>query len=412
MDSKLPNVLSTVKNHLERIKPHRWTANIKDPRAKINRKWNLSYVLEVITAGMLSGTKTLRSLETLSELLGNRISDTTLHGILVKLASEPLHKALEEDVKCALRSHELAKDDFPVRITAIDGKSISMTERKVNDYSDPVSGSGAGQFRHMVLRALHVSSETKLFLGQRAIPSKGAETKELRPFIETLLSAYGKTELLEVLSVDAGMVSKENSDFIREKGLHYIMALKGCQATLFAYANDVLSDSSEPVLKTTEIVNGKSVLRELRRYSIVGSLHNWEHIKEIWRIQQTVTDKKTKKETLENRFFLTSLPPEMLSDTHVLQAIRMHWGIENNGFWNLDTAWSEDSSPWVNSAMLFISLMRMLSYNTIARLRTRKWRSARARQVSWASIMKLMEHACCHLRFEAVASNTATPANC
>ena len=94
----------------------------------------------------------------------------------------------------------------------------------------------------------------------------------------------------------------------------------------------------------------------------------------------------------------------------MLQAIRMHWGIENNGFWLCDTAWTEDDSPWTNRALRFVSLLRLLAYNATSRLLTRRLRSARARELSWKSAMKLLEHACCQLRQIFVAKNLAQPA--
>jgi hypothetical protein len=133
-----------VKKHLQRIRPSRWFAKVKDPRASINQRWELPYLLEVLTAGMLSGCKTLREVETFSEVYDSRVSDTTLHDILVALDAKPLQEALERDVKVALRNHELPKDEFPVRITAIDGKSIAISNQSFGSNSDPVAGGGAG----------------------------------------------------------------------------------------------------------------------------------------------------------------------------------------------------------------------------------------------------------------------------
>lgn len=406
MNSGISHVLPVVKKHLQRIRPSRWFAKVKDPRASTNQRWELSYLLEVLTAGMLSGCKTLREVETFSEVYDCRVSDTTLHDILVALDGKPLQEALERDVKMALRNHELPKDVFPVRITAIDGKSIAISNQNFGSNSDPITGGGDGQFRHMALRALHVSNETKLFLGQRELPSKGSETTELRPFIETLIAAYGKTGLLEVISVDAGMVSKANADFLTDKGLRYIMALKGSQSNLFAMANEMFANISAPLKMTVDSLNGKKVVRELYR-TVSNHLNRWGSVRETWMIRQTVTCQKMKKQTVEQRFFLTSIAPETLSDTQVMQAIRMHWGIENNGFWILDTAWAEDTSPWANRAMRFVSLLRLLSYNTISRLINRRLRSARARALSWPSVMKIVEHACCQMRLAITAQNIA-----
>jgi len=324
MKPGISHALPVVKKHLQRIRPNRWFAKVKDPRATTNRRWELGYLLEVITAGMLSGCKTLREVETFSEVYDSRVSDTTLHDVLISLDGDPLQEALERDVKMALRNHELPKESFPVRITAIDGKSIAVSNQNFGQNSDPITGGGDGQFRHMALRALHVSNETKLFLGQRQLPSKGAETTELRPFIETLLAAYGNTGLLEVISVDAGMVSKENAAFLTSKGLLYIMALKGSQPKLFANANEIFASMTVAVKTTVESLNGKQIARELYR-TVNHNLNNWENVREAWMIKQTVTCNKTKKQTIEHRFFLTSISPGMLTDSQVMQAIRMHW---------------------------------------------------------------------------------------
>jgi hypothetical protein len=56
--------------------------------------------------------------------------DRTLHDLAVGLDGEPLRAVLVEEVKGALRAHELPKSAFPVRITAIDGKSVSVSGRR------------------------------------------------------------------------------------------------------------------------------------------------------------------------------------------------------------------------------------------------------------------------------------------
>jgi hypothetical protein len=52
-----------------------------------------------------------------------------------------------------------------------------------------------------------------------------------------------KMKLMDVISVDAGMVSKENADRLIAQGLGYIMALKGPQQTLHAEAKDWIASS-------------------------------------------------------------------------------------------------------------------------------------------------------------------------
>jgi hypothetical protein len=404
----LPNTFGLIKKHLERIDPRNWFRAVVDPRSPTNLYWSFAYLQEVLFGGMLSGAQSLRGVETFSEIYGERVPDTTLHDLLIRLDGEPLRAVLVDEVKEALRAHELPKDAFPVRVTAIDGKSASVSREKMSQWSDPIGGGGEGQYRHMALRALHVSNETKLFLGQREIPNKSAETTEFRPFLDQLIADYGKTRLLEVISVDAGMVSKENADHIKAKGLEYVMALKGPQQALYAEACAWIATSPKGMKTTTEVANGKRITRELSRCRCVD--HKlWGHLKEIWYVKQTTVEIKSGETTVEERYFLCSLAPEILGDGQVLQTIRMHWGVENNGFWTLDTVWLEDDAPWAHRALVFVSLLRLLAYNAVSRLLTRRLQEEKVRALRWKDILKQIEHACCQLRHQWLADGTAEP---
>ena len=139
------NILKVINKHVKRVLPAKWWKCLKDYRFSANQQWTLGYVMEVLLAEALSGCKTLRDVETLSELYAERVPDTTLHDIMVGLDPTALQKELAQGVKQALREHELPKEEFPVRITAIDGKGLFSTDRPVNDNSEPIGGGGNGE---------------------------------------------------------------------------------------------------------------------------------------------------------------------------------------------------------------------------------------------------------------------------
>ncbi|MGH8611112.1 MAG: hypothetical protein ACREYF_03450, partial [Gammaproteobacteria bacterium] len=141
---------------------------------------------------------------------------------------------------------------------------------------------------------------------------------------------------------------------------------------------------SLPDKTTSESHSGKRVIREIYRLPVEG-LYTWGHLREIWHVKQTTIDMKTAEETLEERFFLTSLAPQSLHDAEVLQAVRMHWRIENNGFWTMDCVGGEDDAPWTHRALLFVSLLRLLTYNAVSRLLTRRLRQAKTSSVAFRS---------------------------
>jgi hypothetical protein len=403
------NILNVIQRHIERVLDKDWWKCLKDYRYRANKEWRLGYVLEVLMAGALCGCKTLRDVETLSEVYADRVPDTTLHDMLVQIDPEGLKSELAKGVKQALREHELPKEDFPVRITAIDGKYNFNTSKPVNKFSEPIAGGGNGeQYRHMALRAMYVSSETKLYLGQHEIESKGSETGELIEFIDQLQLNYGRTELLEVISVDAGMVSKKNAQELIDRGLNYILAIKGCQPTLFATAQN-LFDGVMPSCVTEEVYNGNLVRRKLTR-SRSPIIESWGHIQEFWKIETDIIAPHGTILSCDVRFYITSLDPSKLTDKHILAAIRMHWGIENNAHWCFDALWHEDTAPWTSRAMVFVAHLRMIAYNIIQRLKTRRLKAQQNRDLAWKDLFRFFEHALCSWRSIAEANGTALPA--
>lgn len=392
----IPSTKPVVKKHLKRTVKIEWSKVLNDPRSLTNMKWRFNYLMDMIFYGMLTGQKTLRHVEDFSENYHERISDSTLYVLLSKIDPEPLRGLVSKEVKRALHDHELPKDNFPVRITAIDGKCASVSKQSVGFFSQKSECNDTVQYVNRVLRAAHVSNETKLVLGQREIHGKTNETREFIPFVESLLNLYGKTDLLEVISVDAGMISRDNANFLNKNGLKYIMALKNPQKKLVEAGYELLGNRKNYDEMTTESVNGKTVTRQLYRCD-APEYPEWSHLKQFWRIKQKTKNKG--KVTTEDRYFVTSLEYSKLNHKQVLQAIRMHWGIENNANWVFDTAWREDDCPWCNQAFTLITLLRVFAYNIISRLKSRRLRK-KDRERSWAGIMSMVNMVLIEMRIE------------
>ena len=406
-----PNLFPVVKNHIKRAATFAWDKLLIDPRSKVNQKLDFHFAINMLFLGILSGMKNLREIETFSEICSERIPDTTLNNLVIEVDAEPLRDVLVKEVKAALRAHELPKEQFPVRLTAIDGKCLSVSTQSVGAFSQKSVCNGSVQYLNRALRAFHVSNDTTLCIGQREILGKSAETSEFQPFVQNLIQDYGSTSLLEVISVDAGMTSKANADFLVSQNLDYIMALKGGQQTLLANATALLGSRTEPDKVTSEQTNGKSVTREFYRCQVADKdQHGWTHLKEFWRINQTSITLSSGKHEVEQRYFLSSLSHTTLNNAQAMQAIRMHWRIENNGNWITDTAFQEDDAPFANHALVLISLLRMLAYNILSRLKNRRLRQAQARTMSLTGIMKQIEHAVAQLLLFAHLTQEEQPA--
>lgn len=378
-----------ISKHLKRTLPERWEQVLEDPR-RSERVWEFGSLLKVVVNALLSGCKNLREVETLTATSGIRVPDTTLQDLLVQIDPEPLNEELARGVKAANRSHELDNKELPIRLTVIDGKKLSVTDYEANEHSTNRSQEGHAQYVHQALRAFHVSSTLKLLMGQEMIHPETNESGAFKPFLERLVKLYGRTNLLEVFSMDAGFTGIKNAQAIIEKGYHYIFALKSPHMhPIAAKAIQLLGKRKHPDKIETEYVNGKHITRSLYRCTAFA-VNGWGHATELWRIHKQTSSHGSTVNT-EDHYYVTSLPPSRLSDSMVLKTIRMHWSIENNANWVMDVAWKEDSNPWCNRALELLTLLRMLAYNTVARFKCRRLRRAKILSWSWAQVLQLIQ---------------------
>lgn len=375
--------------HLTRTLPQHWEQVLEDPR-RYERSWAFGSLLQVVVNALVSGCKSLREVEILTETSGARVPDTTLHDLLVQIDPEPLNEELAKGVKDANRNHELDNKELPFRLTVIDGKTLSVTDYEVDEHSINRSQKGCTKYVHHALRAFHVSSTVKLLMAQQMVPRGTNENGTLRSLLEKLVELYGRTNLLEVLSMDAGFTGADNAQAIIDHQLHYIFAIKAPEMhPIAARAIELLGNRTRPDKKETEYMNGKHITRSLFRCR-APAVNGWSHATELWRMQKE-TLPSDGRVTIEDHYYVTSLPTTRLCDSLVLKTIRMHWGIENSANWVMDVAWEEDLRPWCNQALELLTLLRMIAYNAVARFKFRRFRRAKTQHWSWEQLLRFIQ---------------------
>ncbi len=381
--------MKLVHKHLRRVLRADWHKIFQDPRRKF-RRWSLGNILDRLIKGMVGGCRNLRQLELLTGLCGDRLPDTTAWDLIVQLDSTPLNIEIARGVKEAARCHELDDKELPFNLVAIDGKSLAVNTSPVNEDSVNRSQKGCRKYVNMAFRAMLASKSLKLLMGQHMIPRGTNERGAFQAFMDKLIGLYGRTKLLEVVSVDAGITSKKNAQYLTNHDIDYIMVLKNrLFSRMTQEAQALLSNKAKPDKVEKENVNGKIITRELYR-CVAPALKGWESATELWRIT-TSTERKDSSVAIETRYFVTSIATHQLSHRQVLRAVRLHWSIENNANWVLDTAWDEDRNPWSNKALELMSLLRVLAYNLIARLKFRRLRSSN-RNITWKNLLGIVQN--------------------
>ena len=383
--------MSIIHKHLGRILPQRWGRVIEDPR-RCELRWCFSEFMDSLMKGFVSGCKSFRELEMLTALSGRRIPDTTLHDFVAGLDPEPLEEELAREVKQANRCHELDNKELPIRLTVIDGKTLSTTTESVDEYSINRSQKGCSKYVQHALRAFHASSTVKLHMGQFRVPCGTNEKGIFRAFLDRLVELYGNTNLLEVFSFDAGFTSIKNAQAIVNYGYRYIFALKDPRVhAVTRAAMERLSEKCSPVQMQEEQVNGRQITRHLYRCAAT-QVKGWHHATQFWRVLKVTRCLSSGRLTSEDHYYVTNIPAQTLSHTLVLKAVRLHWSIENDANWVMDTVWKEDSRPFANYALETISLMRMIAYNIVARFKLRKIRRTKARDWTWDMVLQAFKN--------------------
>lgn len=227
------------------------------------------------------------------------------------------------------------KDQLPVSIEQdiipIDGKTICNSK-------DTYTGKKAV---HMVSA---MSTKYSLVLGQKKCEEKSNEITAI-PDLLQMLSIAGA-----IITIDAMGCQKNIAELILSKGADYVLALKGNQGNLHKEVAGFFENTKQKEFKKyiheqdeyTEKSHGHIETRECTTITDLSWLLEtdpWAGIKSIVKIKATVINMSNGKQTIEDRYYISSLDgnAKLLN-----KAVRTHWHIENNLHWVLDVVFRED----------------------------------------------------------------------
>ena len=310
-------------------------ADVPDPRIARHRWHKLRDILVIAVGAVLCGAESYPAIEDFGhereewlkqflELPEGIPSHDTFNRVLRLMDPVPFQA-------CFLRWMQAVAEVTTGEIVAIDGKALRRSFAK-----------GTGK------RAIHMvsawASENGVVLGQRKVDTKSNEITAI-PELLDLLALKGC-----IVTIDAMGCQRTIAQKIVARGADYVLALKGNQPTLEqaverffvtgpeAEAHRTRSEYHEQ----TEQGHGRV---ETRCTWISADLEAelsavaWPGLQSIGMVEATrILGGKT---SVEQRFYLSSLPPEA---EQFAQAVRKHWGIENQLHWSLDVTFREDQS--------------------------------------------------------------------
>ena len=392
-------------------------ASVQDPRCRRGRRWSLRALLTATVVGMVAQEKSFRGVELLTDHLEGcrrrlhiprRVPDSTLARVVSRVDDEAgLRENLVDAVHRAKRRKALEPTHLPIGVLAIDGKTIWTGHKAIDDDACQRSVQGEREdYRIHALHAVLVTAAAQPCLDQMLVPAETNEMGALPALLEQLVEMYGSESYFEVVSVDAGMTSAANAERISKSGLRYVMAVKGTQPALLS---EIIRLCGSGASKQTGVVcvaktpwehyRGKRICRELYRSTDIAGWPDWRSARQAWRVKQTTVDGNGDT-TVEERYFITSLPLDRLTPRQILSLVRLHLGVENGCHWTMDVVLHEDTNAWCTTggALRTLSWLRLLAYNLLRDLRQRYLRAAKNRRMPWDELRRYIAQALVNAR--------------
>jgi predicted transposase YbfD/YdcC len=306
--------------------------DLEDPRVERTRKHPLINVVFMAVCGVLSGANSIAGIHEFAidrrswfarhiDLTNDIPSEDTFGRVLARLDPGAFEKCLLSWIRAVQKVTEN-------RMVAIDGKTLRGS-------SDHEQGRAA---IHMVSAW---AMENKLSLGQVVVHEKSNEITAI-PELLQLLEISGA-----LVTIDAMGCQREIADRIRERGGDYVLAVKQNQPTLYERVEEAINEALEEDAEnldehqTVEKGHGR---QETRTYSIVAAPDAVDP-EELWRdlsavgiaISERVDSQG--RASMETRYYILS---RLITVQEFAEAVRGHWGIENNLHWQLDVSFRED----------------------------------------------------------------------
>lgn len=221
-------------------------------------------------------------------------------------------------------------------LVAIDGK----TSRRSHDRSQ-------GQAPLHLVSAFATTS--RLVLGQEAVDDKASELAAIPVLLERLAAEGGLKGA--VVTIDAIACNATIAQAIRDAGADYLLAVKANQPTLRGEIEAYFAEAPEAVLDHVADVDKGHGRIEQRTVTVAREV-DWltggrcfpgevrlPAVASIIRVQSKAELKDRCR--FETRYYVSSAT---LCAQAAAEAVRRHWGIENQLHWVLDVVFNDDQS--------------------------------------------------------------------
>lgn len=172
----------------------------------------------------------------------------------------------------------------------------------------------------------------------------------------------------KIVTADALFCSRAFAKTVRDRGGHYVLALKKNQAKLFADVQRRFARKGERDTATVlqEATHDRRERRQaaVMRDKTLAELHDFPGIAAIARITSQRQRKGHPADKPFTRYFVLS---QYVSAKRLLEIVRSHWTVENQMHWVLDVLFAEDANrARKDAAPENLAVLRRLAFNILS----------------------------------------------
>ena len=339
------------------------TKKLDDTREQYKIKHNMSDIVIITLLGILANANTW------NEIYCFAVShETWLKSFLELPSGIPSHDTIQR-VIAIINPSILYTSTVKYLINLIDNLTSKTQEKDVKSMDGKtINGSSRSEQTTDKINPTNVMSIYSHDYGMSIIQDFIKDKSNEIPMGPELIKQLNLSD--SIITADALNTQKETvKAIIKAKG-EYVLALKANQGTMYQEVSDYFRDKD--LLKEleyyseTEKSHSKFIKRE---YYITNNIQwitnykDWKNIKSIGYEKKTIKSINNDKKTIEERFFIISFEDDIKI---FADAVRKHWGVENNLHAPLDIVFKEDNNTTLEkNGARNLSILKRIALNII-----------------------------------------------
>ena len=339
------------------------TKKLDDTREQYKIKHKMSDIVIIALLGIIANANTWNEIHCFAQT-----HEKWLKTFLELPSGIPSHDTIQR-VIAIINPSTLYTSTVKYLINLIDNLATTKYEKDVKSMDGKtINGSSRSELATDKILPTNVMSIYSHDYGMSIIQDFIEEKSNEIPMGPELIKQLNLSD--SIITADALNTQKETvKAIIKAKG-EYVLALKANQGTMYQEVSDYFHDND--LLKDleyyseTEKSHSKFIKREYYMTNNIKWITNykdWKNIKSIGYEKKTIEFINNDKKTIEERFFIISFENNVKT---FADAVRKHWGVENNLHAPLDIVFKEDSNTTLEkNGARNLSILKRIALNII-----------------------------------------------